>query len=58
MKQFDLVDHLIKQNNFSEKAFGPRNVRGCEGVISHIKEEIAEIEEDPKDLMEWIDLIH
>lgn len=51
-------DHLHRQRDFSERTFGPysRPLR-TEGVIDHIKKEIREIEAEPRDLEEWVDLI-
>lgn len=46
--------HLARQRAFSERTFGPG--RRTAGVIAHIKKELAEIEKDPDDLMEWIDV--
>lgn len=51
----DLVRHLNRQRNFSIKAFGPGN--RTKGVIDHIRKELAEIEENPADLEEWIDVV-
>lgn len=52
---FDLVNHLHRAKNFSFKTFGPgqRTI----GVINHIKKELQEIEENPTDIKEWIDVI-
>lgn len=52
---FDLVEHLKRQMAFSELTFGP-GVR-TNGVLDHIRKELAEIEASPLDLVEWIDLI-
>lgn len=51
----DLVEYLREQKKFSLSTFGPgdRTV----GVIDHIKKELKEIEEDPHDLTEWIDVV-
>lgn len=52
---FDLEAHLKKQIQFSLKAFGA----GCrtKGVVDHIRKELKEIEQEPFDLGEWIDVI-
>jgi hypothetical protein len=52
---FDLIAHLHRQRAFSEKTFGP-GARAL-GVIDHIRKELKEIEADPTDLEEWIDII-
>jgi hypothetical protein len=53
--QFDLVAHLYRQKAFSERTFGPGEK--TDGVIDHLRKEIVEIEKDPHDLTEWIDVI-
>ncbi|MEP0166207.1 MAG: dATP/dGTP pyrophosphohydrolase domain-containing protein [Balneola sp.] len=40
---------------FSEKAFGPGS--RVNGILDHITKELIEVEENPNDLEEWIDLI-
>jgi hypothetical protein len=52
---FDLVAHLKRQKAFSEKTFGP-GARTA-GVIDHIRKELVEIEADPADVEEWVDVI-
>ncbi|HEX7866552.1 MAG TPA: dATP/dGTP pyrophosphohydrolase domain-containing protein [Variovorax sp.] len=52
---FDLVEHLKRQMVFSAETFGP-GVR-TKGVIDHIRKELTEIEENPRDLEEWIDVM-
>lgn len=52
---YDLVAHLHRQKAFSEKTFGPGT--RTKGVCDHIRKELTEIEADPTDLMEWIDII-
>ena len=49
---------LWDQRRFSETTFGPmdRDAR-LHGVIDHIRKELDEIEADPKDLNEWVDVI-
>lgn len=51
---FNMLDHLRSQRAFSEKAFGP-NFR-YKGIIQHIMKELIEIENEPHDLEEWIDV--
>lgn len=47
--------HLSRQRAFSERTFGPgsRTV----GVLDHIRKELNEIEADPDDLGEWVDVV-
>lgn len=54
----DFAQHLRRQAAFSERTFGSyaRPMRTA-GVIDHIKKELREIEADPQDLEEWIDLM-
>jgi hypothetical protein len=51
----NLIEHLKRQREFSLKTFSP----GCRtaGVIDHIRKELREIEENPNDLSEWVDVI-
>lgn len=51
---FDLLAHLQRQREFSERTFGP-GARTA-GLIDHIRKELLEIEADPGDLAEWIDV--
>ena len=53
--KFDLVEHLGRQRAFSEKTFGPG--ARTKGVVDHIRKELAEIEADPADIEEWVDVI-
>ncbi len=50
-----LIDHLARQIAFSVHAFGPGERQ--QGVVDHIRKELAEIEEAPHDLEEWIDVV-
>jgi hypothetical protein len=52
---FDFVAHLRRQREWSAKTFGPGE-RGA-GVVDHIRKELVEIEADPRDLREWIDVV-
>ena len=52
---FDLVAHLHRQRAFSLKTFGP-GARTA-GVLDHIRKELAEVEADPADVAEWVDLV-
>lgn len=51
----DLIEHLHRQRDFSERTFGPGQL--TEGVLDHIRKELREIEEAPTDLEEWIDVV-
>lgn len=51
---FSLHKHLRRQAAFSAKTFGP-GPRSA-GVVAHIRKELVEIESDPEDLEEWIDV--
>ncbi|MGS1093073.1 dATP/dGTP pyrophosphohydrolase domain-containing protein [Aquamicrobium terrae] len=53
--RFDLVTHLERQREFSLKTFGP-GTRAA-GVVDHIRKELREIEADPTEVEEWIDVI-
>lgn len=53
--KFDLVAHLIRQRAFSERTFGP-GARTA-GVLAHIRRELVEIEANPGDVAEWIDVV-
>lgn len=55
MRTYDLVEHLARQQDFSLRTFGP-GLRTA-GLIDHIKKELIEIEADPRDLTEWIDVV-
>ncbi|WP_371409756.1 DUF550 domain-containing protein [Micromonospora zamorensis] len=47
--------HLVRQRAFSEGTFGPGP--RTEGVLDHIRKELAEIEAAPDDLSEWVDVV-
>lgn len=51
----DLVRHLRRQIIFSERTFGP-GMRTA-GLCEHIRKELLEIEAEPTDLEEWVDVI-
>lgn len=52
---FDLHAYMDKQIPFSEKTYGPGD--RSKGVVDHIRKELIEIEENPQDLEEWIDVL-
>lgn len=51
----NLASHIARQIDFSARTFGPGN--RTQGVIDHIRKELAEIEAKPDDLSEWVDVI-
>jgi hypothetical protein len=53
--EFDLIGHLHRQREFSERTFGPGTRTA--GVLDHIRKELNEIEADPQDISEWIDVV-
>lgn len=52
---FDLEAHLTRQMVFSRATFGPGSRR--EGVIDHIRKELAEVEASCGDPAEWVDVV-
>jgi hypothetical protein len=52
---FDMHAHLVRQREWSEKTFGPGPRTG--GIIDHITKELIEIEADPGDVKEWLDVV-
>ncbi len=52
---FDFQAHLQRQRDWSERTFGPGD--RAKGVVDHIRKELNEIEADPGDLKEWIDVV-
>jgi Lar family restriction alleviation protein len=53
--RFDMVAHLARQREWSERTFGPG--ARAKGVVDHIRKELCEIEADPGDLKEWVDVV-
>lgn len=51
----DLAAHIRRQRLWSVRTFGPGP--RTEGVVAHIRKELAEIEAAPADLDEWVDVI-
>lgn len=49
------AQHLERQREFSNKTFGPG--KRTFGVLEHIRKELLEIEADPTDVYEWVDVI-
>ena len=54
-ERFDFSAHLARQRDWSAKTFGPEG--RLLGVVDHIRRELREIEADPGDLREWIDVV-
>jgi len=52
---FNLIHYLRRQKRFSLRTFGPG--KRTKGVTNHIRKELVEIEENPYDLKEWIDVV-
>jgi len=52
---FDLVAHLRRQIDFSERTFGPGS--RLQGVCDHIRKELIEVESAGGPLAEWVDVI-
>lgn len=50
-----LGQYLARQMEWSERTFGP-GFR-VNGIIKHIQSELDEIRNDPRDLVEWVDVI-
>ena len=51
----NLIEHLNRQREFSLRTFGPGD--RVAGVLDHIRKEILEVESNPTDLEEWIDIV-
>lgn len=51
----DFYAHLARQEKWSRKTFGPGT--RTRGICDHIRKELLEIEDDPRDLEEWIDVV-
>lgn len=47
--------HLERQRQWSCTTFGPG--ARTKGVIDHIRKELTEVEADPLDLREWVDVL-
>lgn len=50
-----ILDYINQHIGWSAEAFGPGEKHI--GLIRHIEKELREIEEDPKDIKEWVDVI-
>lgn len=49
------AEHLARQREWSERTFGPGP--RTKGVLDHIRKELKEIEDDPSDVREWVDVV-
>lgn len=52
---FDFGAHLQRQREWSERTFGPGD--RAKGVVDHIRKELIEIEAEPTNLDEWVDVV-
>lgn len=52
----DLAKHLERQREWSLNTFGPPN-NNTAGIIDHIQKELVEVEKNPEDVFEWIDIV-
>lgn len=50
-----LTDYLCRQRVWSKETFGPGKRTG--GICEHIRKELLEIQADPTDVVEWIDVM-
>lgn len=53
--KFDFIEFLHRKISWSKMTFGPG--RRTNGIANHIRKELKEIEDNPDDLEEWIDII-
>jgi hypothetical protein len=51
----DIVEYIKYQILWSTRTFGPGHQ--TKGLIKHIEKELVEIEADPVDINEWIDVV-
>lgn len=50
-----LERYLHRQREWSSRTFGPGRRTG--GLLDHIRKELREIEAEPTDLTEWVDVV-
>jgi|SRR5215813_3118816 len=55
MTEFDFLEFLKRKISWSQKTFGPG--KRTNGIADHIRKELEEVERNPSDLEEWIDII-
>lgn len=58
----ELADHLQRQRDWSFDTFGPPpdgkpGDRNIAGTLDHLKKELTEVEQNPVDVEEWIDIV-
>lgn len=51
----NLIEHLYRQRTWSETTFGPGD--RTQGISDHIRKELLEIDANPTDVEEWIDVV-
>lgn len=51
----DLIAYLRRQQEWSRATFGEG--QRTQGITKHIAKELHEIEKEPNDLMEWVDVM-
>lgn len=51
----DLLEFIKDYQNWNQETFGPGE--RTKGHIDHIQEELTEIEKDPHDTVEWVDIM-
>lgn len=51
----NLENYIVDQLNWSRRTFG--HDQRTEGTIAHIRKELREIEDNPDDIYEWVDVI-
>lgn len=51
----DLVAHLVRQMAFSHATYGPG--QRTQGVVEHIRKELAEVLEANGEATEWVDVV-
>lgn len=55
MTRDNFTDIVRRQREFSLRTFGPGN--RAAGILAHIRKELGEIEAEPDDVTEWVDVI-
>lgn len=52
---FSFMHWIYVQWKWSKKTFGAG--RRTKGIIAHMRKELEEVEQNPDDLIEWVDLV-